>query len=326
MNPKLLTCAVAFLTFARMAGVPAASLDTVVLDIPVQSSARSASDLSYVTDDEGNVSGPADFAISGHAVYLLNTAQNCILRYQDGVLSDTIPLNGVHATHIAQDGTSLYLISSDLGLYRCSETGELTDLSDLSGAFDETITGFQAADGLGFLTTPDGVHGTTYEFELPITQSADVTQTMRAVEGIRFDTDIYYYYDEGDPDQTFSKEAVLTVYNQATGAQDTIEISSDSYLGAIQYLGRSAENHVVIRLEEITQDADYKIKTAQRIWILSGDADHTLLAVRDVEPQELYINEPFRFYDGAIYQLNTARARVQVLKIASDLAPNGGID
>lgn len=81
----------------------------------------------------------------------------------------------------------------------------------------------------------------------------------------------------------------------------------------------------MICVEEVTQNEDYKIKTAQSIRVLN-DTGHPL-SIYEVPKQTLYANSAFASFEGGTYALSnlTDTVRVQLLsditaRSATDLA------
>ena len=66
----------------------AAALGTTILEIPVTSST-----LSYRIDEQSSVFGPQDYFVANETGYLLDSAQNRILAYQNHKLTKTISIS-----------------------------------------------------------------------------------------------------------------------------------------------------------------------------------------------------------------------------------------
>lgn len=61
--------------------------DKAIVSIDLYENAKSKGLVSYQVDFEGNIQGPEDFSIDGDDVYLLNSADNLILKFTNGYFS-----------------------------------------------------------------------------------------------------------------------------------------------------------------------------------------------------------------------------------------------
>ena len=121
----------------------AVALGTTILEIPVTSST-----LSYRVDEQGSVFGPQDYFIADGTVYLLDSAQNRILAYQNHKLTKTISISDFTAIDIAGDSHTLYATDNQLNLY-CYDGSTFTKVSSFAPKFDEQISNFQISNGFG---------------------------------------------------------------------------------------------------------------------------------------------------------------------------------
>ncbi|WP_370814000.1 hypothetical protein [Butyricicoccus pullicaecorum] len=286
----------------------AASVGTTILEIPVSQSSRSNSSISYHIDEQGTVFGPQDYFVAENTVYLLDTAQNRILIYCNDTLSDTISISDFSAIDLAGDQQSLYTIDSLLNLYRYDGSSFVL-VSSFSPMFDESISNFQISNGFGYFYISDSNHGTTYQFKLP-EQYTDQLQITQTFDGYRLDDNTFYYMDYGDTEELFSKSGTLIVYHPSNDQTQRIPVSSDYYLGQVQYLGETIDGYPMICVEEVTQDEDYKIKTAQSIRVMSDTGD--TLSIYDVPKQTLYPNSSLTSFEGQIYQLSNLSSSIQL--------------
>lgn len=284
----------------------AAALGTTILEIPV-----SPSTLSYRIDAQSSVFGPQDYFVADETVYLLDSAQNRILTYQNDKLTKTISISDFTAIDIAGDSHTLYAIDNLLNLYRY-DGAIFAKVASLTPKFDEQISNFQISNGFGYFYMPGGKHGTTYQFKLPepYTSELSFTQTF---DGHRLDDDTFYYKDSSDSEELFSSTCELVVYHPSSGQTQRIPISSDCYLGQVQYLGETTDSHPMICVEEITQDETYKIKTMQSLRVLNDTGD--TLSTYELPKQTLYAASAFASFDGQVYELSnlTDTVRVQLL-------------
>ncbi|MDY2968594.1 MAG: hypothetical protein SOR83_01250 [Butyricicoccus pullicaecorum] len=281
----------------------AVALGTTILEIPVTSST-----LSYRVDEQGSVFGPQDYFIADGTVYLLDSAQNRILSYRNNELVNTISIADFLAIDLAGDSDDLYVIDSFLNLYRYDGSA-FTKVSSFTPKFDEQLSNFQISNGFGYFYMPEGDHGTTYQFKLPeqYTSELSFTQTF---DGYRLDDDTFYYKDSSDSEELFSSTCELVVYHPSNGQTQRIPVSSDYYLGQVQYLGETTDGHPMICVEEVTQDETYKIKTMQSIRVLNDTGD--TLSVYGVPKQTLYATSAFASFDGHVYELSNLTDTVQV--------------
>lgn len=310
---KKLLCT-AFLGATLISFSSATSLGTTILDLPVSQSARSEHSLSYYVDEQGSVFGPQDYFIADDTVYLLDSAQNRILTYRDNALVDIISISDFSAIDIAGDSGTLYAIDSLLNLY-CYDGSAFTQVSSFAPKFDEQLSDFQISDGFGYFYFAEGDHGTTYQFKLPEQYTTEllITQTF---DGHRLDDDTFYYMDSYDTEDLFSNTAVLVVYHPSSGQSQRIPVLSDYYLGQVQYLGETTDGQPMIRVEEVTQDADYKIKTTQSIRILTDTGE--IVSIYDLPKQSLYADSAFASFDGYTYELSNLPSSIQVSILDAD--------
>lgn len=310
---KKLLCT-AFIGATLISFSSATSVSTIILDLSVGQSARSEVSISYHVDEQGSVFGPQDYFVTKDTVYLLDSAQNRILSYHNNELVNTISIADFLAIDLAGDSDDLYVIDSFLNLYRYDGSA-FTKVSSFAPKFDEQISNFQISNGFGYFYMPEGNHGTTYQFKLPeqYTSELSFTQTF---DGYRLDDDTFYYKDSSDSEELFSSTCELVVYHPSNGQTQRIPVSSDYYLGQVQYLGETTDGQPIIRVEEITQDADYKIKTAQSIRVLT-DAGKTI-STYDIPKQSLYADSAFASFDGHIYELSNLPSSIEVSVLNMD--------
>lgn len=281
----------------------AVALGTTILEIPVTSST-----LSYRIDEQSSVFGPQDYFVANETVYLLDSAQNRILAYQNHKLTKTISISDFTAIDIAGDSHTLYATDNQLNLY-CYDGSTFTKVSSFAPKFDEQISNFQISNGFGYFYMPEGDHGTTYQFKLP-GQYTDQLQITQTFDGYRLDDSTFYYMDYGDTEELFSKSGTLIVYHPSNNQTQRIPVSSDYYLGQVQYLGKTIDGHPMIYVEEVTQDETYKIKTRQSIRVLN-DTGNTLSAY-EIPKQTLYATSAFASFDGHVYELSNLTDTIQV--------------
>lgn len=287
----------------------AVALGTTILEIPVTSST-----LSYRVDEQGSVFGPQDYFIADGTVYLLDSAQNRILSYRNNELVNTISIADFLAIDLAGDSDDLYVIDSFLNLYRYDGSA-FTKVSSFTPKFDEQLSNFQISNGFGYFYMPEGDHGTTYQFKLP-EQYTDQLQITQTFDGYRLDDSTFYYMNYEDTEELFSKSGTLIVYHPSNNQAQRIPVSSDSYLGQVQYLGETIDGYPMICVEEVTQDETYKIKTMQSIRVLNDTGD--ILSVYEVPKQTLYATSAFASFDGQVYELSNLTDTVQV-QLLSDI-------
>lgn len=273
---------------------------------------RNASELWYSEDMEGNLYGAEDFAVDGSIIYVLNSSNNTVLKYEEQRLVSTIDVADydITATMLSADNGNLYILGTDLSVVKITENGTVTTTNYAAFVGDEAVTDFIVDDNTMYISTPEGDYDTTYAFEL---LSAGRVDGPEIFEGRYFDNGITYIVDKVGDNKSYSKTCTVTVIDG--NSEEEYTFHSDYWITGAVFLGYDENQDARIKVIEVCSDEDYNIVSTETIRTVSSSGDTEM--IYEVPAQYKSIINPSKVIDGELYHLSSYSDAVELTDVAA---------
>jgi len=252
---------------------------------------------------------PKDFSIDGDDIFFLESTGDRVVRYSDGRLTE-IKLDAP-ARKITSRKGSFYVLYNDLSITSHDPYGNKTRFI-LDETISEAVSDFAAIGDYLYISAAEIEGEKTYKITLADdTGIADILESFN--ERI-FDEETMYkttiILEEG---KSLGREAKISVRNIRTGKIDFVDVSSQTLLFGVQYLGEDNQgNHWVKVTEEVTEEDEFSGFEQNIIKILP---DGSQIFVRRLEEQQRYILNQVKVYDGIAYELRIHGRTTEVVRI-----------
>ncbi|MDR0445598.1 MAG: hypothetical protein LBH17_00950 [Oscillospiraceae bacterium] len=291
--------------------------DTVIVSVAVTNDPQPGDGLiSYRTDSEENVYGPADFCIDGADAYILNSTNNTVLKFTDGSLTDTIDLDGFVGVRIAAYNGDLYILDNNDVIRKHSAAGETRFIGEsrIVIGFDAVLS-FDIFDGVIYLTTNGGDSGKIYK--IPTEQSAASQTGVEIVNGKTFDFK-HIYTAEFLPEEGHSighgiKMDIISA--PVEGKNDSVTFYSDFWLIGVRLFGVDYERNIfIVKLYEMADKPDFTSANEETLRVY--DFQGNLKGVRSLGEKVKSITGQTKVFESGIYELNSLNDKVEIIRLA----------
>lgn len=261
----------------------------------------------FTTDFEGNIYGPQDFAYDEeeNAVYLLDTATESIVKFEDGEQTDVFSYMGrnISVKKIAAADEKLFLLDIRNNKIHIQETDTLVSREI---PFDAScVIDFKTINGDIYLTLALGEHGTTFlldEADLSIRESFD---------GRAFDEKTTYRTEliaEGDRD--IGHSCIVTIYDSSLQEEIEITLRSDYWLAGAQLVGYDEDTYNI----KVYEFSDNVIEYVQET-VITVDKNGNKLGVTELNEKFNPIANDIKVINGEMYVLNNSTSMVELRAI-----------
>lgn len=286
----------------------------ILLDISGEYTADRREEIAYSTDREGNLYGPADFAVDNGTVYLLDTAENRVYVYENGA-NRAIALQdyGVFGTMLAVADGTVYVLGNNFDVLVLADgaEGAVIDISSIIGA--AAVLDFNAIKDALYISLSDNADGTTRK----LVYEDGAFRVAETYSGFVFDEETVYKAELLKTGGALGHGCILTVANVDGEILETIEISSPYWVYGADYLGKDAGGRSLVKLFELATETDYTVKTAESILLI--DENGSVLSQEALPTQRLNNSNLTKAVDGKAYHLTAAVDRITVAELD---APN----
>lgn len=279
--------------------------DRVLLDLSGEYTPGGGDEIAYSEDFEGNHYGPADFAVDGDTVYLLDTAKCRVYAYENGAchaieLSDY----GVFGTRIAAANGRAYVLGSSFDVLVLPDGGEGTvaDISSVIGG--AAVTGFRAIGDALCITLSDSADGTTHR----LVYEDGALREDAAYFGFPFDAETVYKTRLVKNGGAY--DCVLTMAGVDGETLETIELALTDWVYGADYLGKDAAGRSRVMLFELGANADGSGAAKSSILLIGGDGSI-------LSQEELPAGSLIRAVDGRVYQMTADEGQITVMELAA---------
>lgn len=285
--------------------------DKSVVTIEMHDKAKSKDLLSYQVDFEGNISGPEDFSIDGDDVYLLNSAENSILKFTNGNISKQIDIDEIKTVKIASEDGSLYVLGNDFSIIQIDPDNNKFVIP-VNGIGTEAITDFTVKNGFLYIATSEGEVGTTYIIS---TKGENTERNIKKLNGRIFDENIIYQVElVAEDGYSIGHSCEMKITDIKSGDTESIIIKSDYWVVGAQFLGYDDDGNYRIKVFEMAMDEDYNSIVEETIQIIGKNG--STKALRGLDEQVKSISNQVKVFGNDIYELNNLQSRVQIIKLS----------
>lgn len=285
--------------------------DKSIVSIDVYENAKSKELLSYQVDFEGNISGPEDFSIDGDDVYLLNSANNSILKFTNGYFSNQIDMDEIKAVKIAGEDGTLYVLGNDYSIIQISpdDNRVIIPVGDIN---TEAITDFKVNNGVLYIVTSEGDAGTTYILN---TKGEIKERNIKKLSGRIFDEDIVYQVKLiPEKGHSIGHSCEMKIIDIKSGDNESIILKSEYWVAGAQFLGYDNDGNYRIKMFEMATDEDFNIVVEETIRTIEKDG--STKAIRGLDTQFKSIPNQVKVFGNGIYELNNLQDKVQIINIS----------
>ena len=298
--------------------------DQIIISATLSSSQESnyrssPSILSYRTDSEGNVYGPEDYIIDGTNTYLLNSANNTVLKYVSGNLSEVIDLTELNiiGIKIAVSNDDIYVLNNDLVAYNISIDSSGVDSGNAIHLYtfgiDEAITDFKIYGNCLYVGVADRMGGSTYVFDLSANSSR---KTPEKYHGYFLDQNTLTTVGYADKNKTALGDALkIDICNLTTGVKETVYVETEYLLAGVQYLGKDDAGKHIIKTTEISSNNDFSLIASETI--RGVDSYGQTLYIRQFPAQVKNVVNQFKVIDGNIYHLDCFSTTMSIVSVGN---------
>ncbi len=265
-------------------------------------------------DEEGTLTGPADYAVIGRDVAVLNTATNTIYQYDDNNLISSISLAdaGIIGIKIAADKGNVYVLGNDFSLSKIEDGKKAEMKFNIADELDsEAISDFKAIDDAIYVSVsaPDG--GKTYKF--PIDDQGNLISDAEIMSGKIVDSNTYYETKLIEEDgYNCGHTCVINIMDRNSNVIDTITLSSDNLIAGAQYLGKNSDGNYVVRQYDMDLN-DHIEETIRTI-------DHTqnVIGCEAVKENATADLSQIKLIDGTIFNLASGENAIKINEISTE--------
>ncbi len=267
--------------------------------------------LSYATDIEGNLYGPADYDIEGDSIYILDTHHQNVKIYSGNTLQEILPLTDVpFVTNIAVDNGVVYALGNNQTVYQVDKD-KTTSLASLYSLNDmESVLDFAVQDGIVTFTVPkfgnDSVTTWTWKIGTPVTKATGI-QGRWCGDGIRYHT----AYVKNDDSLSAGKCSILVTYPD--GSEKVVNVTASRNLAGAVVLGIDENGYMAVEVTEIWSDEEHFVRALTSLHVVDPAGNGTL---RLIQPEDYKaIDNQCKWIDGKLYRMNTFETKVQIVEI-----------
>lgn len=293
--------------------------DQIIISASISSSQESnyrssSSVLSYRTDIEGNVYGPEDYIIDGINTYILNSANNTILKYVSGNLAEVIDLTELNiiGIKIAVSNDDIYVLGNDLIAYNIS-LGSNCTINLYTFGIDEAITDFKIYDNCLYVGVADRMGGSTYVFDISVNSYR--TQPEK-YHGYFLDQNTLTTVGYINENETSVGDALkIDICNLTTKAKETVYVETEYLLAGVQYLGKDDVGNHIIKTTELASNSDFTLTASETI--RGVDSYGQTLYIRQIPDQVKNVVNQFKVINGNIYHLDCLPTTLNVISVGN---------
>lgn len=282
-------------------------------DDVVTAMASVGNNISYSTDFEGNIYGPEDFCLDANNAYILNSVNNSIIKFTNGIVDKIIELKEIPSLKIAAMYGNLYVLDTNLNISTFSSKGEYIHSTSNKNIQCEAILDFAAYDNYIYVTTAEGDSGKTYK--ICVDDNGIPNDKIEIWEGMILDSHTVYIVELlAEPESSIGHSCRIVTTDTNSGEKNEVVIAADYLIAGAQLLGIDYNNRkLVIRLIELVNNPDFTFACEETIRII--DFKGNLEAVRSLNLQEKYISKQTKVFNSEIFVLNNDVKKVGVYKL-----------
>ena len=311
---RVCICAVSVLLITAMIptafGYAQTNGDKSILSIDVNEGDFSKGTLRYHVDFEGNIYGPEDFTLDGDDAYLLDSADNSIMKFTNGYFSEKINADETKAIKIAAEDGNLYVLGNDLSILQISPNGDRIAIP-VNDIGTEAITDFKAINGALYIVTSEGDVGTTYVLN---TKSDIVGKNIETLNGRVFDEDTIYQVELlPEDDHSVGHSCEMKITGLKSGESDSIVLKSEYWVVGAQFLGYDNEGNYRIKMFEMAVNADLSVVVEETLRTVEKDG--STKAIKGLDEQFKSVSNQIKVFGNEIYELNNLKDQVQIIKL-----------
>lgn len=248
----------------------------------------------------------------GDDVYILDTSDNTIIKYTKGIVSRVIELDnyGVIGTNIAVYNGDVFVLCTDINVYRISNQGVISNLGIREYLLSEGFSDFRIIDGFLYICVAEE-DIVTYKFDV---RDVDEVNMVLKFTGMVYDNSTIFYSTPIVEAAKKDKSGIrVTVTHLDSRETETFDVYSDYGAFGAQYLGKDENGNNRVLFFEIAQNADYTIASASSMRVL--DEEDKLIGVRELEKQVKSVPNQIKVIDGEVYFLNSQSDKVEILGV-----------
>ncbi len=264
--------------------------------------------ISYKEDVEGNLNGPEDFTVDNNDIYLLDSTDNKVIKFNNGKVVDTIKLND-KALKIASKNKNLYALNIDLTITKYDANGNASSIELDRNKIDEAVVDFQVIDTNLYVATTEGNSGMTYKIN-------EAGELVDSFEGRIFDENTLYR-NELIPEKgkSVGHSCKLTVTDLKTGTEKVLNLTSKHWLIGAQYLGTDEKGNYRIKMFEMMTQNDNTVLVEETVRIVKPNG--VLTGIREKAKQKKSVPNQIKVYKNEVYELNNLENTVEIIKVAA---------
>ncbi len=281
--------------------------DRVLLDLSGEYMPGGGDEITYSEDFEGNHYGPADFAVDGDAVYLLDTAKRRVYAYENGTcraveLSDY----GVVGTKIAAADGTAYVLCTNAVVLVLPDGGEGT-VTDISSVIHgKAVIDFNAIGNALCISLSEGADGATHK----LVYEDGTFREEAAYFDFIYDAETVYKTKLVKNGGAFGHGCVLTVANVDGEILETIELAMTDWVYGADYLGKDADGRSRVMLFGFGDGEDGPSGGKNSILLIGEDG--SILSQEPIPAHDL-----IRVVDGRVYQMTADEGRITITELAA---------
>ncbi len=281
--------------------------DRVLLDLSGEYAPGGGDEITYNEDFEGNRYGPADLAVDGDTVYLLDTAKCRVYAYENSTcraieLSDY----GMFGTRLAAADGTVYVLGSgsDVLVLTDGAEGTVIDVSAVIGT--AAVLGFKAVGDALYITLSDSADGTTHR----LVYEDGALRDDAAYSGFPFDAETVYKTKLVKDGGAFGHGCVLTVAGADGETLETIELTLTDWVCGAEYLGKDAAGRSCVMVSALAADTDGPGEAKASVLLIGEDGGV-------LSQETLPARSMVKAIGGKVYQMTAAEGRLTVTELAA---------
>lgn len=268
-------------------------------------------------DIQGNSLGPSDFVVSNNSVYLLNTANNAVYKYQGNEQTAAISLDDydIVGTALSVRNNDVYVLDNNLSVSRISNGHEQAIGSVQNDMYFDNAIDFSVTSKYVYVSEPTSDGGKTLCYLTDPSSGKLVLD--RTVNGYMVNENTFYrsklITENGE---NAGHSCVISILDAEGNTIDTITLHSDNYIAGAQYLGKNQDGLHIVKQFDMSCYSDGTCDVEETIRTVNTDND--VVTCDAVENNVPSMDNQVTVQDGKVYQFSSSNARAVINEVNTE--------